>query len=134
MKDQKPRMHTGSQRHLLRLARSQEALGEGAEYRVVPDGCEGTHVECGPHLGAPAPDGATASQGSVIPIERSHSDEGRDLLPMQGPQLRQAGQEGPTPGCAVRLSFSRQMGLRRMPVPSSSSSRPRRFSSQARCA
>src|SRR3989304_8308115 len=62
--------HAGGQGHLLRLAGRQEPLIEGPDHGVEAGGYQGGHIEGRPHGGPSAPDGAPASQGTAVPVDR----------------------------------------------------------------
>ena len=53
-----------------------------------------SHVQDSAYAGASAPDGTFSPQGAAVPVEGSHPYQGGDLPAVQGPQLRQMGQEG----------------------------------------
>ncbi len=65
---------------------------------VADDGIETgrgqrSHVENTPNPGASAPDGASAAQGTAVPVEGRHAHQGRDLPSVQSAQLGQVGQQ-----------------------------------------
>ena len=86
--------HTGSEGHLLGLASGTQTLVEGSNHRVEAGGYESGHEESGPYLSTAAPDGSLTPQGPAVSIEGSHSNQSCDLTAVEGPQLRQVGQEG----------------------------------------
>ena len=107
--------HTGSEGHLLGLASGTQTLVEGSNHRVEAGGYESGHEESGPYLSTAAPDGSLTPQGPAVSIEGSHSNQSCDLTAVEGPQLRQVGQEGgakyrappPEYSAASRLWLSR---------------------------
>ena len=86
--------HGRDQRHLFRLTSCQQPLIEVADDGIVTGRGQGPHVENTPNPGASAPDGASASQGTAVPVEGRHAHQGRDLPSVQSAQLGQVGQQG----------------------------------------
>src|SRR2546428_13236087 len=72
--------HARGEGELRRFAGGAEPLVEGDEDRVMAYGHDGTHVEHGPDLRAPAPDRPAAAEGAAIAVEGGDAHERRDLL------------------------------------------------------
>src|SRR5918993_22668 len=94
VEDREQLPHARHQRHLLGLARLNEALVELPDEGVVLRGDHGAHVECGPHPRPATPHLSLASYPTGVAVERSYAYQGREALVGDGPQLGKLGQEG----------------------------------------
>src|SRR5436190_15316882 len=95
--------HARGESELGSFAGRAEPLVEGDEDRVMTHGHDGTHVEDGPDLRAPAPDRAPAAQGSAVAVEGGDADERGNLPTTQRAEFGQGrhergGQDGADAG------------------------------------
>ena len=112
---------------------------EGSDSGIAADSRHRRHVQHSPDLGTPAPDATAAAQAATITVEGRQANQGGDLLAIESSQLGQrceqrARQHLPTQGTERSSSSrSRQSGVLRITVLSSSSKPDSRFSNQRMC-
>jgi hypothetical protein len=103
--------HAGHESDLLELAGLPQALIEGTDDRVEADGGKSRHVQDGPHLSPPAPNGTRAVMLTAVVVEGSEPDQGGDALAGQGAQFGEIGQEGVAGSRADALEAPQQIIL-----------------------
>src|ERR1051325_4712103 len=91
--DGKKFSHTGDDGHFLKFIPVDEPLIESLDHRVRTNSREGRHVKLGAYLGTAAPDVTSATLLSTVTIERSHSGQLGDLVPVKLAQLRTFGKQ-----------------------------------------
>ena len=119
IQDKKQLPHARGQGNLFWLAYSKQPSIKRLDYRIESSGYQGGHVQSSPHRRSTAPHLALSSQSATIPVERSNSHQGADLVakvPSSGNLAsRIVDTTGPTPGTLRRsCSWLRHTGLERM--------------------
>ena len=80
-------VHARREGDFLDFTSGQQTLVEGPNHWVETCRHERAHVQHGAHMRAASPNGAPTPHGPTVAIEGRHTDQGRDLLPRERPQL-----------------------------------------------